>query len=125
MRDAWADALKVIDEEGTKKIVLHCFSGNFTQAQECWRKGFYISFAGVLTYPKNEQLRDIALAVPDNKILIETDCPYLTPQAYRGGRNEPAYVVETAKKLAEIKGMTLEEAGQITTENTIRCFGLA
>jgi TatD DNase family protein len=124
VRDAWEEALKIIDEEGNKKVVLHCYSGNFTQAYECSKKGFYISFAGVLTYPKNEQLRDIAIAVPDSQILIETDCPYLTPQVYRGKRNEPAYVVETAKTLAELKGMTLEEAGKITTENAIRCFGL-
>ena len=124
VRDAWEEALAVINEEGNKRIVLHCYSGNFTQAYDCWQKGFYISFAGVITYPKNEQLRDIALAVPDSQILIETDCPFLTPQTYRGKRNEPAYVVETAKKLAEIKGMTLEEAGRITTENAIRLFGL-
>jgi TatD DNase family protein len=124
VRDAWEEALKIIDEEGNKKVVLHCYSGNFTQAYECWQKGFYISFAGVLTYPKNEQLRDIALAVPDSQILIETDCPYLTPQIHRGKRNEPSYVVETAKTLAELKGITLEEAGKITTENAVRCFGL-
>jgi TatD DNase family protein len=125
VRDAWEEAIAVLNEEGNKKVVLHCFSGNFTQAYDCWQKGFYLSFAGVLTYPKNEQLRDIALAVPDSQILIETDCPYLTPQPFRGKRNEPAYVIETAKTLAELKGMTLEEAGRVTTENTIRLFGLA
>ena len=124
IRDAWDDGLKIINEEGNTKIVLHCFSGNFTQAQECWKKGFYISFSGVLTYQKNDQLREIARAVPNSQILIETDAPFLTPQTYRGQRNEPAYVVETAKTLANIKDITTEEAGKMTTENTIKCFNL-
>ena len=124
VRDAWNEAIKILDEEGNKKVILHCFSGNFTQAQACWEKGYHIAFNGTLTYPKNDSLSDIAIAVPDNRILIETDCPYLTPQLYRGKRNEPAYVVETAKTLAEVRGVSLIEIARQTTDNAVRIFGL-
>lgn len=125
VRDAWEEAIKIMEEEGNEKIVLHCYSGNFTQAQYCWEKGYLLSFNGTLTYPKNDALRDIALAVPDGQILIETDCPYLTPQPFRGKRNEPAYVVDTAKTLAQVRGVSLDEIARLTTDNAIRIFGLA
>lgn len=123
VRDAWDDALKILGEEGNKKVILHCFTGDMNIAQECWDRGYYLSFSGVVTYPKNGYLRDIAMSVPEELILIETDCPYLTPQPYRGKRNEPAFVIETAKILAVLMGMTLEEFGKLTTQNAKKIFG--
>jgi len=124
VRDAWDEAIEIMGEEGNEKVVLHCFSGNFSQAQICWKKGYYLAFNGTLTYPKNHGLREIASAVPEELILIETDCPYLTPQPYRGQRNEPAYIVETAKELAEVRGVGLAEIAKLTTDNAVRIFGL-
>jgi TatD DNase family protein len=123
VRDAWEDALKILGEVGNTKVILHCFTGDIVIAQECWSRGYYLSFSGVVTYPKNGYIRDVALSAPLEQILIETDCPYLTPQLYRGKRNEPAYVVETAKLLAGIKGMSLEQFGKMTTQNAQRIFG--
>ncbi len=102
--------------------VLHCFGGSLQMARDAIDLGFYISFAGNLTFRKAEDLRDIASALPLDRLLVETDCPYLTPVPFRGKRNEPARVVETAKCLAELKGASVEEMGQLTTENFQRLF---
>ena len=102
--------------------VLHCFGGSLQMARDAIDLGFYISFAGNLTFRKAEDLRDIASALPLDRLLVETDCPYLTPVPFRGKRNEPARVVETAKCLAELKGASVEEVGQVTTENFQRLF---
>lgn len=123
VREAWEDAMKILGEVGNTKVILHCFTGDMAIAQECWERGYYLSFSGVVTYPKNGYLRDIAMVVPLEQILIETDCPYLTPQPYRGKRNEPAYVVETAKVLAGLKGMSLEVFAVQTTKNAKKIFG--
>jgi TatD DNase family protein len=102
--------------------VLHCFGGTLKMAQAAIDLGFYISFAGNLTFKKADDLRDIARALPLDRLLVETDCPYLTPVPFRGKRNEPARVVETAKFLAELKGARVEEMGHVTTENFQRLF---
>ena len=86
--------------------------------------GLYISFTGNITFPKAEIIRAAAKAVPLERIMIETDCPFLAPQSFRGTRNEPAYVIEVAKKLAEIKGLTIEEVALATTRNARRLFGI-
>jgi len=125
VRDAWDDALQVLLEEGNTRVILHCFTGNSTHAKTCLDRGYFISFSGVVTYPKNEYLRDIAIAVPEDKFLIETDCPYLTPQTYRGQRNEPAYVVETAKVLAKIRGVTLPDLAKQSTRNAQTIFRIS
>lgn len=124
VRDAWDDALKVLQQVGNDRVILHCFTGNLDQAKICWERGYFTSFSGVLTYPKNEYLREIARVAPEEKILIETDCPYLPPQPLRGKRNEPAYVVETAKELAKARSQSLEEIGAITTQNARTIFKL-
>lgn len=93
-------------------------------AQQGIELGFYISFAGNLTFKKADNLRDIARALPLDRLLVETDCPYLTPVPFRGKRNEPARVVETAKCLTELKGVSTEEVGRITSENFKRLFGV-
>ena len=102
--------------------VLHCFGGSLEMARQAIDLGFYISFAGNLTFKKADDLRDIACALPLGRLLVETDCPYLTPVPFRGKRNEPARVVETAKCLAELKGVSSEEVGRITSENFKRLF---
>jgi TatD DNase family protein len=125
-RDAHDDVVRIMQEEHAAEIggVLHCFSGDLAMARKCMEMGFYISFAGPLTYPKNDALRSIAQALPIDVMLVETDCPYLSPQGWRGKRCEPAYVRATAEKLAEVKGLTLEDVARITSLNAWRLFGI-
>jgi TatD DNase family protein len=125
VREAWEDALQILGEEKNLQVVLHCFSADLAIAKKCWERGYYTSFSGVVTYPKNEYLREVAKNAPQDKMLIETDCPYLTPQTYRGQRNEPAFVVETAKKLAEVRGVDLDLIAEETTLNAQKAFSLA
>lgn len=104
--------------------VLHCFGGSLAMARNAIEMGFFISFAGNLTFKKAEDLRDIARQLPLDRLLVETDCPYLTPVPFRGRRNEPARVVETARRLAEIHGKDVAEVGRVTSENFGRLFRL-
>jgi len=106
----------------TSRGVLHCFGGSLAMAQQAIELGFFISFAGNLTFKKAEDLRAIARQLPLDRLLIETDCPYLTPVPFRGRRNEPARVVETARCLAEMHGKALEEIGSTTSENFVKLF---
>jgi TatD DNase family protein len=124
-REAHAETLQILRErKGRLRGVLHCFSGDMEMARECIGLGFYISVAGPVTYRKADQLRDVAGKIPAERLLIETDAPYLAPQPWRGKRNEPAYVIETARCLAELRGMAAEEMEWLTEENTRRLFGL-
>lgn len=102
--------------------VLHCFGGSLSMAREAIELGFFISFAGNLTFKKADDLRDIARQLPLDRLLIETDCPYLTPVPFRGRRNEPARVIETARCLAEIHGKELAEIGRMSSENFVKLF---
>jgi TatD DNase family protein len=104
--------------------VLHCFGGSLAMARSAIEVGFYISFAGNLTFKKADDLRAVALQLPPDRLLIETDCPYLTPVPFRGKRNEPARVIETARCLAELLGREFEEIGRITSENFGTLFGV-
>lgn len=126
-REATADTERILREEHAETVggVMHCYSDNWEWAQKFIRLNLYISFGGTLTF-KNAQLqRDTAAEVPLDRLLIETDCPYLTPVPYRGRRNEPARVRLVAEKLAEIKGLPLEKLAAITTANARRCFHLS
>lgn len=125
-REATADTLKILQEARSQLPggVMHCFGGSWPEARSFLDLGFYLSFAGPLTYPKAGALREVAGKTPLDRILLETDCPYLTPQPWRGKRNEPAYVVATARQLAEVRGLSLEEAARATWENSLRAFGL-
>ncbi|MFH1667226.1 MAG: TatD family hydrolase [Elusimicrobiota bacterium] len=123
-REAWEDTMKIVEEEKVNNGVFHCFSGGEDELKKCIDFGFYVSFTGPVTYPKSDVLREAVKIAPIEKILIETDCPYLTPQPKRGTRNEPAYVRFTAEKIAQIRGMSLEELSQITHQNACRLFGL-
>jgi len=125
-RDAHDEVIQILREENAAKVggVLHCFSGDLTMARECVAMGFLISFAGPLTYPKNDALRAIAAELPVDVRLVETDCPYLAPQNWRGKRNEPAYVRATAETLATVKGLSLADVARVTTLNAYRLFGI-
>jgi TatD DNase family protein len=101
---------------------MHCFSGNVEDARRSLDLGFYLSFAGNLTYPKAQQIRDAAAFAPADRILVETDAPFLAPIPFRGQRNEPAYVAYTVAALAELRGISTEELASITTENFHRLF---
>lgn len=116
-RNAQADIARILREEGSFTGVMHCFSGNIEWAKECIKAGFYISFAGNLTYPKAEGLRKVAEEIPIENMLIETDCPWLSPQKFRGKRCEPAYVKYVAEELARIKGLSFEDVIRITGLN--------
>ena len=102
--------------------MLHCFSSGRRLALEGVNLGAYVSFSGILTFKNSHELRDIASDLPFDRLLVETDAPYLAPTPYRGKRNEPSYVVETAKVLAEVKGISVDELWQITTDNFFRLF---
>jgi TatD DNase family protein len=127
-REAEADVVKMLREVHEKygpiRAVMHSFSGDLATARACLDMGLFISFAGMVTYPKAQNLRDVAKEVPLDRLLVETDCPYLAPQTVRGKRNEPAYVVHTAACLAEVKGATLDVIGEHTTRNARTLFGL-
>ena len=126
-REANDDTIEILRDELTgyaRAGVLHCFGGSLQMAQHAIDLGFFISFAGNLTFKKADDLRDIARQLPLDRLLVETDCPYLTPVPFRGKRNEPARVVETAKFLAQLKGLEVEEVGRVTAENFGRLFAL-
>ena len=126
--DAWDECLGLVREHWAATGlggILHCFTGNWPQAKLALEMGFMISFAGNVTFPKARQIRDTALEVPLERMLIETDSPYLAPVPYRGQRNEPAFVKETAKKLGELRGLSAEEVGRQTTRNFYKFFKLA
>jgi TatD DNase family protein len=125
-RDAESDTIEILKGEGAGEAggVLHCFSGSERMAEEALAMGFYISFSGIITFPKSDGVRAVAGRVRQERLLLETDCPYLAPQPHRGKRSEPAHVVETARKMAELKGLSLADIGRITTLNAEELFGL-
>ncbi|MEE8349214.1 MAG: TatD family hydrolase [Acidobacteriota bacterium] len=125
-REAEDLTCQILEEEFSQGPggVLHCFTASLETAKRCLLLGFYISFGGILTFRRAEELRDIALQIPSDRLLIETDAPYLAPVPFRGKRNEPALVVRVAETLAEIRGMTVEEIGELTTANFRRLFAL-
>jgi TatD DNase family protein len=126
-READDDTIQILREElsGYERAgVLHCFGGSLRMAEEAIDLGFHVSFAGNLTFKKADDLRGVAPRIPLERLLVETDCPYLTPVPYRGKRNEPARVVETAKCLADLRGVALEEIAKLTTANFWQLFGV-
>jgi len=123
-RDAHRQVLACLREEGTTRGVLHCFSGDAAMAAEAIAMGFYISIPGTITYPNNEALRGVVSATSVDRLLVETDCPYLTPVPHRGKRNEPAFVRLAAERMAGLKGLTLDDIARITTKNARDLFGI-
>lgn len=126
-RDADDDTIRVMREAGQGKArgVMHCFSGGRKLASESMELGFYISFSGIITFKKADELRDVVKHVPIERILVETDSPYLAPMPHRGKRNEPSFVVHTAQMVAELKGITMDAVAAQTTENFFKLFNKA
>ena len=123
--NAWEDCLAMIKEQWAPQGlggILHCFTGNWAQAKGALDMGFMISFAGNLTFPKAQQIHDAALEVPLDRMLIETDSPYLAPVPHRGKRNEPAFVKETARRLGELRSLSMDEVGEQTSSNFYNFF---
>jgi TatD DNase family protein len=126
--NAWVDTLRLIREHWAPTGlggVLHCFTGEQQHAKAALDMGFMISFSGNITFPKAENIRQVGRAVPEDRILIETDSPFLAPVPYRGKRNEPAFVAQTAAKLAELRGKHAEDIGSTTGQNFFRFFKLS
>jgi TatD DNase family protein len=126
--NAWDDCLLLIAERWRSSGlggILHCFTGSIDHARRALDMGFMISFAGNITFPKAQPIRDAAQMVPLDRMLIETDSPYLAPIPHRGQRNEPAFVREVARQIGELRSLTAEEIGSQTTQNFYKFFGLA
>ena len=122
-RESHADVLDVLENyAGEVKGILHCYSGSYEMAKRIIELGYYISVAGPVTFKNAKRLPEVVKKVSLDKLLVETDCPYLAPVPFRGKRNEPAYVIEVAKKIAEIKGISLEEVAEVTTKNAQEIF---
>ncbi|KAF0183181.1 MAG: TatD DNase family protein [Nitrospirae bacterium] len=123
-RDAQEDTLRIVEVSGVRKGVMHCFSGDVAMAKRALALGFHISIAGPVTFRNAVALKEVAKMVPDDLLLIETDAPYLSPEPLRGKRNEPACLVHTAKHIAELRGITIEDLDRLTTLNAQRLFGI-
>ena len=125
-RDANQETFEILKEAQAKgtRGVLHCYSGSAEMALEYIKLGYYISLGGPLTFKKARVPKEVAKVVPLDKLLIETDCPYLTPEPFRGRRNEPKYVAYTAEVIAEIKGISIEDLAEATSRNTKNVFGI-
>jgi TatD DNase family protein len=126
VREADDACLRVLGSEGIPEAggVIHCFTGDWPRARAYLDLGLYLSVAGVVTFKAAEGLREAVQKAPRDRVLIETDCPFLAPVPYRGKRNEPAYVAKTAEKVADLWGVSVDEVGEITTENALRFFRL-
>ncbi|WP_416829545.1 TatD family hydrolase [Ectobacillus polymachus] len=125
-RDAIEDTITILKEEHAEEVggIMHCFSGSVETAKICVEMNFLISLGGPVTFKNAKKPKEVAAEIPIEKLLIETDCPYLAPHPYRGKRNEPAYVKLVAEEIAMLKGVTYEEVASITTENAKNFFGI-
>jgi TatD DNase family protein len=116
-REAWADTMAMLRERWRGPGIMHCFTGTAEEAREALDLGLYLAFGGVTTFKTAEATREAARITPDDRLLLETDAPYLAPIPYRGKRNEPAFLIETARRLAEVRGTTVERIGELTSAN--------
>ncbi|MCX5873759.1 MAG: TatD family hydrolase [Deltaproteobacteria bacterium] len=126
LRDAYDEGLAMLEKYGPfpRGGVIHCFSGDESDAHRALDLGFHLSVPGTVTYKKNDNLRSIVAEIPDDRLLLETDCPFLAPEPLRGKDNEPAYIIHTARKVAEIRGVELQALGWLTVNNAINLFNL-
>jgi TatD DNase family protein len=122
VRDAWPEILRLLDEGSAERVVLHCFSGDAGVAQECVERGYFLSFAANITYPKNEHLRAAVAAVPLDRVLVETDSPFLSPQPTRGRDNEPANVRSVIEEIARVRGGSFDRVRDATATNARAAF---
>jgi TatD DNase family protein len=125
-REATADIVEILKEEGAEEVggIMHCFSGSPEVAKECVKMNFYISLGGPVTFKNAKKPKEVVAEIPLDKLLIETDCPYLAPHPYRGQRNEPSYVKLVAEQIAAIKGVSFEEVADATTQNAKKLFAI-
>lgn len=125
-REATADIIEILEEENAADVggIMHCFSGSAETAKKCVGMNFYISLGGPVTFKNAKKPKEVAAEIPLDRLLIETDCPYLAPHPHRGKRNEPSYVKLVAEQIAEIKNLTLEEVEEATTQNARKLFGI-
>ena len=125
-RNAFNDLFQIAEAHYDKKaqLILHCFTGSLDEAKEVVARGWYLSLSGIVTFKRSDELREVAKIVPDDQLLIETDTPYLAPVPYRGKQNEPAFVVETAKCIADQRGTSLNALAQLTAQSAGRIFGI-
>ncbi|MEH7444706.1 TatD family hydrolase [Bacillus sp. JJ1122] len=125
-RDATADIVEILKEENAGEVggIMHCYSGSVETALECIEMNFYISLGGPVTFKNAKKPKEVAESIPLDRLLVETDCPYLTPHPYRGKRNEPAYVKLVAEEIAGLKGLSFEEIAEATTQNAKKLFGI-
>lgn len=128
IRDAMGDAMEILQghykNNSLPRTIMHCFAGSWEYARQCVNMGMYISLSGSVTFKNAPKLAEVALNMPLDRLLIETDCPYLTPVPFRGRRNEPMYVVNTAEKIAEIREVPLEDIAEATYQNALRAFNI-
>ncbi|MBU0981338.1 TatD family hydrolase [Patescibacteria group bacterium] len=123
-RDSAEDSLKILEDEGAEKVVFHSFTYDLDFAKKICEKGYFAAFNGVVTYPKATEVHEAAKIVPIDLLLLETDCPYLPPQSKRGNRNEPAFLPEIGRRVAELRNLSEDEIAEKTTENALRFFGV-
>lgn len=125
-REATADIIEILREENASEVggIMHCFTGSVEVAKQCIDMNFYISFGGPVTFKNARKPKEVAKEIPLEHLLIETDCPYLTPHPFRGKRNEPSYVKYVAEAIAELKGVSFEEVAQKTSDNAKKLFGI-
>jgi len=123
-RDADMDCLEILKNYPNLKVVFHCYGSDLEFARKLWERGIFTSFTGIVTYPKAQNVRDVAKEVPMNLFMVETDCPYLAPQAYRGNRNESSYVTEVVREIAMVKNLSYKEIERISTENAKKFFSI-
>ncbi|MEH7236324.1 TatD family hydrolase [Bacillus sp. JJ1562] len=125
-REATADIIEILQEENASEVggIMHCFTGSIEVAKQCIDMNFYISFGGPVTFKNAKKPKEVAAEIPLDRLLIETDCPYLTPHPFRGKRNEPSYVKYVAEQIAELKGVSFEEIAEKTSDNAKRFFGI-
>ena len=123
-RDAHEQVLQLVRSSGVQRGVFHCFSGDYALAQKCLDLGFYLSIPGTVTFDKAVKICDVVKKVPLEFLLLETDCPFLAPVPYRGRRNEPSFIIHTAKKVAQIKSLRWEDVADTTTRNALNLFRL-
>ena len=121
-REAHADGLAIVDEFPTVKGVFHCYSGSLEMANELIRRGWYIGFTGVLTFKNARKAIEVSSAIPLDRLVLETDCPYMAPEPFRGKRNDPGKLYRMAERLAELRGLSVEEIHRVTTENGKRLY---
>ncbi|MFS0881633.1 hydrolase TatD [Bacillus sp. 7586-K] len=125
-REATEDVVKILQEENASEVggIMHCFTGSLETAEQCMKMNFYLSFGGPVTFKNAKKPKEVVKEIPMDFLLIETDCPYLTPHPFRGKRNEPSYVKYVAEQIAELKGLTFEEVAKKTSDNAMKLFGI-